>query len=405
MKNNQCHIFREHLRSQVLRWRGLLIATLLILPLCFLSKEAIAEEYLFLDKKDNELVIHYQLDNAKEIKIDDNLNNLVLKDKTILKSDNGQFQVTLQVKSEVSKDFYDPLRLYSNGEFLLYKDYLFPKEIMYEHGHIIDKENKSYPSIQILETKGNYFVGKRYVFWGDRGTIKIVGLNNQALKNKVYEVYNNVFSYYTKHFGKLSKKAPMVIIDFTEDGGDFYYKGDALDDLLSYNIQNVSKLEEKQHVLIYEFISHEIFHLWNSYEHPHSGQGWLHEGSAVYFETKSLVDLGYKNKTEADEEKNKYLSHCQNFYKDTKVKTMNENNIDYSKYICGNSVHILLEKLTDEETVINIWKEIFKGENYHSDDFYKKIEQDASINQKTKNIIKEFIYKKNGVIHTVEPML
>ncbi|WP_129582410.1 hypothetical protein, partial [Rodentibacter caecimuris] len=77
---------------------------------------------IILEREGNELIIHYTISKAKEIREDEHYKNLLVKDKTFTKSEEGKFKVTLNIKPEVSKDFYDPIRVYSNGDFLLYKD-------------------------------------------------------------------------------------------------------------------------------------------------------------------------------------------------------------------------------------------------------------------------------------------
>ncbi|KMK51027.1 hypothetical protein RO21_08625 [[Actinobacillus] muris] len=180
------------------------------------------------------------------------------------------------------------------------------------------------------------------------------------------------------------------MIDFAENGEKFYYKGDALDDFLSYNILNTSKLNEEEYYRIYEFIAHEIFHLWNSYEHKHTGKSWLHEGSATYFAIRTLADLGYISKHKLLKLQSGYLDACYDYYKNKSNKPMNNNTSDYSYYICGNSLHILLERFENKHTVFKIWQALFKQGNYHSDDFIKQLKADKSIKNKTKSNLNDF---------------
>lgn len=122
-------------------------------------------------------------------------------------------------------------------------------------------------------------------------------------------------------------------MDFTENGEQFYYKGDALDNFLSYNILNTSQLNEEDDYRIYEFIAHELFHLWNSYEHHHAGKSWLHEGSATYFAIRTLADLGYISHHKLLTLQSSYLDACYDYYKNKSHKAMNNNTSDYSYYI------------------------------------------------------------------------
>ncbi|WP_143529681.1 hypothetical protein, partial [Rodentibacter caecimuris] len=143
---------------------------------------------IILEREGNELIIHYTISKAKEIREDEHYKNLLVKDKTFTKSEEGKFKVTLNIKPEVSKDFYDPIRVYSNGDFLLYKDFLFLERIRYDKSVFLDKKKDDFPKFSIEERK-NYIIGDRFVFWGDKEPIKILGLENQALKDNILQVY------------------------------------------------------------------------------------------------------------------------------------------------------------------------------------------------------------------------
>lgn len=356
---------------------------------------------IILEREGNELIIHYTISKAKEIREDEHYKNLLVKDKTFTKSEEGKFKVTLNIKPEVSKDFYDPIRVYSNGDFLLYKDFLFPERIRYDKSVFLDKKKDDFPKFSIEERK-NYIIGDRFVFWGDKEPIKILGLEkNQALKDNILQVYKRIFNYYSDNFGALFKRKPIVIIDFTEDGGEFDYKGDALDNFLSCNISNLSKLDKKKYYNMYMFISHEIFHIWNSYEHNHRGKAWLHEGSAEYFSMMSLLDLNYIEKNKVESLKKIYLDTCLDYYKKNNT-IMNNNNSENSVYMCGASLHILLEKLESREIVLDIWKELLKKDKYNSDDFFEIINNHSAISKGRASSIYDFIYKEGGVVQAIE---
>ncbi|KAE9537117.1 hypothetical protein A1D25_02730 [Ursidibacter arcticus] len=357
---------------------------------------------ILLDKNKDELIIYYNIPSANYIEIDSHYDNILIKGKTFTTSMDGKFKITLNIKSEVSREFYDPLRVYSNGEFLLYKDYLLPKTIRYENGTVVNKIQDTYPNFSILEND-EYILGNRYIFWGDEKPIKILGLEkNRDLKENILKVYKEVFNYYSNVFGHIIKKKPVVVIDFTENGGDFHYKGDVLDDFLSYNVLNVSKLDKGKYHQIYSFIAHEIFHIWNSYEHNHFGKSWLHEGSAEYFSIKSLFKLGYVDAHKVESIQRAYLNACYRYYKDNSKKIMNENNSDFSIYVCGNALHILLEKLENENIVLDIWKILFKDSSYNSDDFIYSIKKQPSIKKETIARIYDFIYREGGVVRSIE---
>lgn len=357
---------------------------------------------ILLDRHKDELIIYYNIPRANHIEIDSHYDNLLIRGKTFTTSKDGKFKITLNIKSEVSREFYDPLRVYSNGEFLLYKDYLLPKMIKYENGSVVNKTQNTYPDFSILE-KNEYILGDRYIFWGSEKFIKIIGLEkNRELKENILKVYKNVFNYYSSIFGNITKKKPIVVIDFTENGEGFHYKGDALDDFLSYNILNASKLDKSKYHQIYSFIAHEIFHIWNSYEHNHSGKSWLHEGSAEYFSIKSLFKLAYVDAHKIESIQRAYLDACYRYYKEGSKKAMNENNSELSIYVCGTALHILLEKLENENIVLDVWKNLFKGGSYNSDDFIHTVKKHPSIKKETISKIYDFIYREGGVVKEIE---
>ncbi|KMK51566.1 hypothetical protein RO21_05745 [[Actinobacillus] muris] len=149
--------------------------------------KSFAADNLSLIQNNNELTINYQIDNATDININKMLHSLLIKEKTTTHSPNGHFKVTIRIESKISKEFYDTLRLYSNGEFLLYRDYLLPEQITYQDNTKINIKDDRYPSISILENQEKqYIIGKRYIFFGKREKIKILGLdNNIAFKHKI----------------------------------------------------------------------------------------------------------------------------------------------------------------------------------------------------------------------------
>ncbi|MFU2058283.1 hypothetical protein ACLSZY_01420 [Avibacterium volantium] len=364
-----------------------------------------AQNVLSLAKEKDELTLSFQLENANSIVLDQVFKKSIIENKTITQSDTGNFTVTLRIAPIISEDDYDPLRLYSNGEFLLYSHYLFPEEIITKQGkHIKRDQDKDYPNILIKEDPKNYVLGERYVFFGKVEKIKILGLEkNKPLKNKLYHLSNEIFTYYSTLFGNLTKKSPIMILDFSENKDQFGYKGDALGNFLSYNINNVSQLNSTQYFELYKFVAHEIFHIWNAYEHKHDKFPWLHEGSADYFAFKFLADVGYIPKEKLEKIKNAYIAGCDKFYKKPKYQNtiMNDSNNDYSIYICGTALHIILEKLEDPDVVVMIWKEIFKQDNYQANHFLTKIQNNPFIKEKTKQALFDFIYVKGGVNRTI----
>lgn len=374
--------------------------------LIFYSIPLSAKEYynIFMEKKGGYLIVHYDIPGAIEIEVDSHYKNLVIKEKTFTKSENGKFEVAVDIKSEISNDFYDPIRVYSNGEFLLYKSFLFPQNVIFGNGTFLRKEKGEINHFYIQE-RDNYIVGERFVFFGKEESLKILGLGkNKTLEKNITKLYKNVFNYYQEKFGKTLKEATISIIDFTENGGGVYYKGDSLGNFLSYNISNVSTIKDNNYGNIYRFISHEIFHIWNSYEHNHIGKAWLHEGSAEYFALVSLFDLNYINKNKLESLKKAYLDACLRFYKENN-KVMNENNSDFSVYICGSSLHILLEKLESKEIVVDIWRELLKKEMYNSDDFFAVISNHPLVRKETISLIYDFIYKEGGVVKSINSLM
>ncbi|URL06250.1 hypothetical protein L4F92_09380 [Avibacterium sp. 21-595] len=394
---------------------SLTLLRIIFLPTLFylFCSLAFGQNTLSLQKQDNKLILNFQLDNAKKIVIDPIFNEVFIPEKSIMNSNDGKFKVTLHIKPITSEDFYDPLRLYSNGEFLLYSEYLFPYKIIYKNNTTTNKnhtEHNKYPLIKIKQDPKNYVLGKRYIFFGKPEKIKIIGLpENAPLQNKLHSLAKDIFSYYAKKFGHLSKKEPIMIIDFTHNNqnrGNFYYKGDAIENFLSYNVNNVLTLSQQSYFQLYQFIAHEIFHLWNAYEHEHKQTHWLHEGSADYFAFQLLSDLGYIKKDKLEKIKSAYLTRCRRFYLDKQHKNeiMNNSNNDSSIYFCGTALHIILEKLASPQAVENIWKAIFKKPSYHNNDFWKLIKNSPNISPRTKQIIYAFIYKKGGVIRTINTL-
>lgn len=377
---------------------------ILVLLVFFNSSSFAKENQISLEKRGDKLIVYYDIPNATGITVDPHYKNLLIKNNTLTKSKNGKFKITLRIKSEISHIFYDPMRVYSNGEFLLYKSFLFPQKIIYKKGHFLDKdENKNhYPNFAIRKNR-EFLTGDRFVFWGEKSNIKVLGLEkNQELKNNVFQVYKKVFDYYTKTFGAIVKKTPIQVFDFKENGGEFGYMGDALDYFLSFNVLNASSLSKDEYYQIYQLISHEIFHIWNAYEHHHSDRPWLHEGSADYFSMESLFELSYIDNNTLEKLKKVALNACYNYYKERNEDIMNNNYSGISMYDCGDSFHIILEKLESKKIVLDIWKSLFKDGNYNSDDFFKKIKENPAISQSTIDTIYDFIYKKGGVVRVIE---
>lgn len=356
---------------------------------------------IHLDKNNEELIIYYDIPNSIGIEINERYKSILIKDKTNTGSDKGKFKVVLRIKSIISEDFYDPIRVYSNGEFLLYKDFLFPQKIEYKDGVYTNYQGDISSDFYISESS-SYIVGDRFVFWGRREALKILGLNDIFLEDKVAEVYHSVFDYYTSNFGGIKKEEPIVVIDFHDDGKEFYYKGDALSNFLSYNISNISSLNNKRYNELYEFIAHEVFHIWNSYEHNHYGEAWLHEGSAEYFSKRSLLELGYINDSMFRNIQEAYLNACVRYYKENNKKIMNTNNSDFSIYVCGNALHILLERLESKRMVMDVWNGLLKKENYHSDDFIKILKSLPGTKRETIDKVYDFIYMEGGVTRVIE---
>lgn len=380
------------------------IFNLFIYLILFSSTSFSNSNNISLKRNGSELDIYYNIPEAIEIEIDSHYTPLVVENKTFLISKEGKFKVTLKIEPVISKDYYDPLRLYSNGEFLLYKDFLIPSKIKYKEGEALDKKKDILPNFLVLEDK-SYINGDRFIFFGKKDKIKIIGLeSNPSLKEKILRFYDLILSYYSEKFGMLSREKPILIIDFIENGGKFHYKGDALGNLLSYNILNVGDLKENEYYRIYNFISHEIFHLWNAYEHEHIGESWLHEGSAEYFSMLSLYELGYIDEHKFDiRGLNKaYIDACYRYYKENPEKIMNSNNAEFSIYICGKSLHIILEELEGKEMVIDVWKSLFKNKIYHSNEFFEAIKKHPRVNKETVDRISDFLYKKGGVVRCVE---
>lgn len=375
---------------------------ILVLLVFFSSSSFAKENQISLEKRGDKLIVYYDIPNATGITVDPHYKNLLIKGDTLAKSKDGKFKITLRIKSEISNFFYDPMRVYSNGEFLLYKSYLFPQKIIYKKGHFLDKNKNHYPNFAIRENK-EFLIGDRFVFWGEKSNIKILGLEkNQELKNNVLQIYKKVFDYYTNTFGPIAKRKPILVLDFKENGGKFGYVGDALDYFLSFNILNASSLDKDEYYKIYKFISHEIFHIWNAHEHSHSGFAWLHEGSAEYFSMESLFDLDYIDNHTLTKLKRTALNYCYRYYKEHNKNIMNSDDTIVSVYTCGDSLHIILEKLESKKIVFDIWKSLFKNGHYNSDKFFKKIKENPAISQSTIDTIYDFIYKKGGVVRVIE---
>ncbi|WP_158074763.1 hypothetical protein, partial [Rodentibacter mrazii] len=77
-------------------------------------------------------------------------------------------------------------------------------------------------------------------------------------------------------------------------------------------------------------------------------------------------------------------------------------NSELSNYSCGASLHILLEKLENKKIVLDIWKTLFKNENYSTNDFFNAIQKHPLINKATIEIIHDFIYNEGGIIRAIE---
>jgi hypothetical protein len=274
---------------------------------------------------------------------------------------------------------------------------------------ILYKQKESFKKI-----KFNNITEHEYAYFGqintksNNGFKLIIDPNLPKWLLKSYtKAIPKIFDYYSKNLYRNLNYHPLILIAYDDSNQKPRYDGGALFSQLALNfVGDAWKQDpEKNRAALLKFVAHEIAHLWNSYSYNYESANesynniiWMHEGGADALAYRALLDLGLiSNEWFENQFKNSFEPCAYDIYF-APINGFDQVNKSRTAYSCGAVISLLFEKIKKDQTVFDLWQDVFtyNGENSYSQEDYFEVLKKHQVQQKSIDQITSILNSTKG---------
>ncbi len=328
----------------------------------------------------------------------------------------------IPVSYQLSSDWYDQIKIFSDGSRELYTGYL-KLEGLESVNHIKNELTGVYNLYDLASGSSiaiDGHIGKRkienirfendtYIFFGDIDPILSDTVNlfvDPSFSADSFDYLNhlifNVFNEYKTLFHHALSEKVTIFLTYENKSDPVDVTGEVTGYQVNLNISGHLTDESVHNIKVIRLISHELFHLFNATEFKHLGPAWIHEGSAEYFSNYILLKLGEIKSTQYNRTIEESINTCASRIGQYSISDSDKQNDSDMIYYCGALVFYSIDKYYGLGTSAIIWSDLLNHISHDGSGEYDEASMFYSIRSIVKsgkffNILSNFISNKNNI--------